>query len=57
MVWNPWAEKAKGFADLEEGDYKYFVCVEPGFVKIPLTISPGQLYRAQMEITALSSRL
>jgi glucose-6-phosphate 1-epimerase len=28
IVWNPWAEKSAMFADLADGDYKNFVCVE-----------------------------
>ena len=30
-LWNPWEEKTKtSFDDLEEGDHRCFVCVEPG---------------------------
>lgn len=28
VVWNPWTEKEKGFADMAAGEYKDMVCVE-----------------------------
>jgi glucose-6-phosphate 1-epimerase len=30
IVWNPGAEKEKGFADMAEGDYRQMLCVESG---------------------------
>lgn len=31
-VWNPWAEKSKAMADLDDNEYKEMICVEPGFI-------------------------
>ena len=28
VVWNPWSEKEKGFADMAEGEYRDMLCVE-----------------------------
>jgi len=28
VVWNPWAETARSMADLDDDDYRKFICVE-----------------------------
>ena len=28
VVWNPWTEKEKGFADMATGEYQEMLCVE-----------------------------
>ena len=32
VVWNAWIDKCRGIADMEDEDYKRYVCVEPGSV-------------------------
>ena len=32
MVWNPGAEGAAATADMDDGDYRRFVCIEPARV-------------------------
>jgi len=32
VLWNAWEEKSKALLDLGEGNYVYYVCVEPGVV-------------------------
>lgn len=54
VVWNPWIEKSAGMKDMEDGDYKNFVCVEAAnALGSPITIAPGKKQTMKMEITAL----
>ena len=32
VVWNAWIDKCRGIGDMEDEDYKRYVCVEPGSV-------------------------
>lgn len=32
VIWNPWIEKAKAIVDLEDDEYRRFICVEAGSV-------------------------
>lgn len=32
VVWNAWIDKCHGIGDMEDEDYKRYVCVEPGLV-------------------------
>ena len=32
VVWNAWIDKCHGIGDMEDEDYKRYVCVEPGSV-------------------------
>lgn len=41
VVWNPWAEKAAGMADFEEGGHLRMLCVEPGLVSSFADLAPG----------------
>lgn len=42
VVWNPWAVKAKGLADLGEEGYSKFICVEVGRIATPAHLEPNQ---------------
>jgi glucose-6-phosphate 1-epimerase len=45
VVWNPWLNGSKKIADLNEQDYKQFICVETGNIAFDLIqISPGEEY-------------
>jgi len=44
VVWNPWVEKAAGMADMGEGQWKNFVCVEAVQVGKTITTSPGETW-------------
>lgn len=42
VVWNPWSEKEKGFADMAAGEYKDMVCVETvNASPDEITVPPG----------------
>jgi len=57
VVWNPWAEKARAMGDLGEAAFPKFVCVEVGCIEKPVTLSPGETWRATHTIDAISSAL
>jgi glucose-6-phosphate 1-epimerase len=40
VVWNPWIDRSRAIADLEDNAYRSFVCVETGTVVNPTTIAP-----------------
>jgi glucose-6-phosphate 1-epimerase len=42
VVWNPWTEKERGFADMAAGEYADMVCVETvNASPDEITIAPG----------------
>merc|ERR1719335_1482917 len=41
VLWNTGAENGSGIKDLKEGEYKKYVCVEPGFASRPIQVAPG----------------
>lgn len=43
VVWNPWEAKAKALVDLNDDGYFDFVCVEPGVVSQPTSLSPSSV--------------
>lgn len=43
VVWNPWTEKEKGFADMAAGEYREMLCVETcNAATDTVTVAPGQ---------------
>ena len=51
VVWNPWAEKSVGLADLGEGEWRNFVCIEASNVgEYAVHLAPGQQHA--MKVTA-----
>eukprot|EP01039_Chlorochromonas_danica_P007919 gene7919-8736_t len=45
VLWNAWVERNRAIADLHDGAYKEYVCIEPGLVSQPLPVlNPGQSY-------------
>ena len=51
VIWNPWEEKSKAIADLEEDDYKKFICVESAIAPERVTILPQQSHTLKQEIS------
>ncbi|CAL5873630.1 uncharacterized protein PFLUO_LOCUS7911 [Penicillium psychrofluorescens] len=51
VVWNPWAEKAKGMADFAPDDaYKNMICVEAGTVSAWQTLEAGDAWEGGQSI-------
>lgn len=46
VVWNPWIDRSRAIADLEDNAYRSFVCVETGTVVNPTTIAPHDSWEA-----------
>eukprot|EP00271_Cylindrocystis_brebissonii_P011722 TRINITY_DN29644_c0_g1_i1.p1 TRINITY_DN29644_c0_g1~~TRINITY_DN29644_c0_g1_i1.p1 ORF type:complete len:311 (-),score=58.95 TRINITY_DN29644_c0_g1_i1:356-1288(-) len=55
VVWNPWKEKAKSMSDFGDEDFKRMVCVEAAAVENPITLKPGEEWRARQELNVVSS--
>jgi glucose-6-phosphate 1-epimerase len=50
VVWNPGAEDAAALSDLEDEEYRRFVCIEPALLG-PLTLEPGAKWRGEYQIS------
>jgi D-hexose-6-phosphate mutarotase len=53
VLWNTGAENGSGIKDLKEGEYKKYVCVEPGFASRPIKVAPGATWIASHEARLL----
>jgi glucose-6-phosphate 1-epimerase len=50
VVWNPGAADAAALADMEDEEYRRFVCIEPALLG-PLTLEPGAKWRGAYRIS------
>ncbi len=46
VVWNPGAADTAGLSDMEDEEYKRFVCIEPALLG-PATLEPGQAWHGR----------
>jgi len=53
VIWNTGAENGSGIKDLVEGEYRKYICVEPGFASRPVRVAPGATWVASHEARAL----
>jgi len=53
ILWNTGAENGSNIKDLKEGEYKKYVCVEPGFASKPSKVAPGATWIASHEARLL----
>jgi len=51
VVWTPWSDGARGLKDMDDDEYKQFVCVESGRVSEPVTLEAGECYVARQTLT------
>jgi glucose-6-phosphate 1-epimerase len=42
VVWNPWAVASRALTDLEDEEYREFLCVEPANVSSPIFLDGGE---------------
>jgi glucose-6-phosphate 1-epimerase len=55
VVWNPWIDKARALADLQDDDWTRMVCVEAGNVHPDgIVLAPGQEHRMALSVTVTS---
>lgn len=52
VVWNPGAGDAAALADMEDGEYRHFVCIEPALLA-PTVLEPGRAWRGRHTISVL----
>jgi glucose-6-phosphate 1-epimerase len=50
VVWNPGAADAAALSDLEDEEYRNFVCIEPALLQ-PVTLEPGGSWRGEYRVT------
>jgi glucose-6-phosphate 1-epimerase len=55
ILWNTGAENGSGIKDLDEGEYKKYICVEPGFASSPVHVAPGATWVGTHEAQLLGS--
>ena len=52
VLWNPGAADAAALSDLDDAEYRRFVCVEPALLE-PATLAPGQSWRGEQRVSVL----
>ena len=52
VVWNPGPAQAAMMADLPDGDWQHFLCVEAAAIGRPVTLAPGQEWIARQGFDA-----
>ncbi|MCQ8896794.1 D-hexose-6-phosphate mutarotase [Limnobacter humi] len=50
MVWNPGPLLAQQLADLPEGDWQQFVCIEPVIAHQPTRLAPGETFTGTLDV-------
>jgi len=50
VVWNPGAADAAALSDMEDEEYRNFVCIEPAALG-PLTLEPGGIWKGEYRIS------
>ena len=50
VVWNPGESRAAALPDLDEGEYRQFVCVEAAVIEHPVRLGPGQAWHGSQTL-------
>lgn len=50
VVWNPWAVAARALTDLEDEEYREFLCVEPANIGKPIFLDGGEQWSGSQTI-------
>ena len=53
VIWNPWKDKVKTIYDMEEEEYRNFICIETANADTALTLAPGESYTLDCTISVL----
>jgi glucose-6-phosphate 1-epimerase len=56
VVWNPGAADAAALADMEDEEYRNFVCIEPALLS-PETLEPGGVWKGEYRVGPATSGL
>ena len=51
VVWNPGAADTAALADMENDEYRHFVCIEPALIE-PVSLAPGGVWRGKHQVSA-----
>ncbi|XP_071722253.1 putative glucose-6-phosphate 1-epimerase [Rutidosis leptorrhynchoides] len=57
VVWNPWEMKAKTMTDFAADEYKNMICVEAAAIEKPITLNPGEEWKARLQLSAVTLKL
>ncbi len=55
MIWNPGRDEGRLIADLPDGDWARFICIEPVRVLRPVFLAPGKTFTGALMIAISSS--
>ena len=50
VVWNPGVADTAALADMEDDEYRRFVCIEPALID-PVTLTPGGAWRGEHQVS------
>lgn len=52
VLWNPWAEGARAFDDMDDEEWRTMLCLEAAVVATPVTLAPGARWEGVQRLTA-----
>ena len=55
VIWNPWKEGAKAFADMADNEYQEMLCIESANVQKPIQLEAGETWQGLQKITVINT--